>query len=147
MTQQAIARIDREFLLIGRYLTAMARRPDQLDRSATTLLTCLGAGGAMSIGELSTVLGLEVSTLNRQTAALVRAGLADRIADPDGGMARKFTITTEGSRRLREEQQYSRDALRRLMSDWDEESLDDFAQALERLNAAIEDRSGRRWPR
>ena len=52
----------------------------------------------MSIGELSDAFGLDASTLNRQTAAAMRAGLVERIPDPDGGMARKFRITDEGAR-------------------------------------------------
>ena len=59
----------------------------------------------MSIGELSDAFGLDASTLNRQTAAAMRAGLLERIPDPDGGMARKFRITDEGARMLDEERE------------------------------------------
>lgn len=55
----------------------------------------------MSIGQLSDAFGLDASTLNRQTAAMLRGNLVERIADPDGGIARKFRITAEGERRPR----------------------------------------------
>jgi len=139
-------RIDEEFLLIGRYLSAITRRPQQLDRSAMTLLACLDAGGPMTLSELSGVLGLDVSTLNRQTAALLRAELAERIADPAGGLARKFRISPEGKRRLDEERASNQRTLRALLGNWSDDEVERFALALERFNGAIEQRSGRRWP-
>src|SRR3546814_7701093 len=71
-----------------------------LDRSAYTLLTRLVMEGPMSIGQLSEAFGLDASTLNRQTAAMMRDGLVERIPDPEGGLARKFLVTESGRKRL-----------------------------------------------
>ena len=50
-------------------------------------------------------------TVNRQTAAMPRTGVAERITDPDDGMARKLRTTREG-RRLREEREWPVNGLR-----------------------------------
>lgn len=143
----AISRIEQEFMLIGRHQAALTKHPDQLDRSAITLLACLDAGGPMSIGELASTLGLDASTLNRQTSALRGQGLADRIPDPDGGIARKFQISAEGRRRLRDEHAANQAALVRVLQGWDAADVRTFADLLERFNTDIEERSGRRWRR
>ncbi|MFJ9031619.1 MarR family winged helix-turn-helix transcriptional regulator [Streptomyces sp. NPDC102274] len=124
------------------------RRKDAvLDRSAYILLSRIRVQGPMSIGELSDAFGLDASTLNRQTAATVRAGLAERILDPDGGMARKFRITQEGARVLDEEREGIVRSLDRVMADWPEEDIAAFAAYLKRFNTDIERLGGRPWPR
>jgi predicted transcriptional regulator len=50
----------------------------RLDRSACLLLSRIQAEGPMTIGGLSAAFGPDVSTLNRQTAAMLRAGIVER---------------------------------------------------------------------
>ncbi|MFD4692715.1 MarR family winged helix-turn-helix transcriptional regulator [Streptomyces sp. NPDC058463] len=118
-----------------------------LERSAYILLSRLRVQGPMSIGELSDAFGLDASTLNRQTAAVVHTGLAERIPDPAGGMARKFRITDEGARLLDEERERTVRSLRRVMADWPEQDIAAFAAYLKRFNTGIERLGGRPWPR
>lgn len=123
------------------------RKGGVLDESAYVILTLLERSGPLSITELAKVLGSDASTLNRQTAALLRTGLADRIADPTGGIARKFSPTADGIRMLQEERTASQDALTRLTESWPEADQISLATLMERLNRAIEERTGRAWPR
>lgn len=101
----------------------------------------------MSIRQLSEAFGLDQSTLNRQTSAMVRSGLAERIPDPEGGIARKFRITAEGERRLEEERGRIVASLDKIMADWPPEDVRTFADCLKRFNTDIERLSGRPWPR
>ncbi len=101
----------------------------------------------MSIGQLSDAFGLDSSTVNRQTSALLKAGLAERIPDPDGGIARKFQITEDGARRLDHERARAIESLERVLTDWDAEDVAQFAQYLERFNTDIERMSGSPWTR
>ncbi len=145
-----IASIAYESLIFGRHLPDFAgprRRGGTLDQSAYTLLSILDVAGAQSIGELSATTGLDASTLHRQTAALVRHGYAERIADRQGGIARQFQMTTLGSQVLSEERRLTREALGRLLADWDETDQAALATLLGRLNRAMESRHGRAWPR
>jgi len=118
----------------------------QLERSAYFLLRRLQMEGLMSIGQLSEATGLEVSTLNRQTSAMLRGGLVERIPDPEGGMARKFRISAEGERRLDAHREANIRGLEKVLTDWSPEDLAAFAAYLTRFNADIESLEGRPWP-
>ncbi|MFG2888558.1 MarR family winged helix-turn-helix transcriptional regulator [Streptomyces sp. NPDC048248] len=123
------------------------RKDGTLERSAYILLSRIRMQGPMSIGELSDAFGLDASTLNRQTAAAVRAGLAERIPDPDGGMARKFRITDQGADILDEEREGIVRSLDQILVDWADEDIAAFASYLRRFNTDIERIGGRPWPR
>ncbi|GIH62738.1 MarR family winged helix-turn-helix transcriptional regulator [Microbispora siamensis] len=131
--------IEFETMLLGRHR--------HLDRSAYLLLSRIHMTGPMSIGQLSDAFGLDVSTLNRHTSALLRAGLAERIPDPDGGIARKFRLTEEGERWLGEEREKNILGLEKVLADWTAEDVAAFAAYLKRFNTDIESLAGRPWPR
>ncbi|MFF2503838.1 MarR family winged helix-turn-helix transcriptional regulator [Streptomyces sp. NPDC058067] len=122
-------------------------RNGSLERSAYILLSRIRIQGPMSIGELSDAFELDASTLNRQTAAAMRAGLVERIPDPAGGMARKFRITDEGARILDEERELMVEGLDRVMDAWADEDIAAFTAYLRRFNMDIERLAGRPWPR
>ncbi|GAA4877538.1 MarR family winged helix-turn-helix transcriptional regulator [Kitasatospora terrestris] len=146
-----LALIEREMMLLSRHqVLATARTssgPDSLERSAYTLLSRIETEGPLTIGQLAEAFGLDTSTVNRQTAAMLRSGLVERIPDPDGGMARKLQITAEGLRRLRQDRDWSIEGLSRVVTDWTADDLAAFAEALERFNRDIEKLQGRPWPR
>ncbi|WP_406151934.1 MarR family winged helix-turn-helix transcriptional regulator [Streptomyces sp. NBC_01012] len=143
--------VEYEQMLLGRHDLAHHRggrhKNALMDRSAYVLLSRIRVQGPMSNGELSDAFGLDASTLNRQTAATTRAGLAERIADPEGGMARKFRITDKGARLLDEERDRIVHALDRVMHDWPDDDISAFAGYLKRFNSGIEQLSKRPWPR
>ncbi|MEU6036721.1 MarR family transcriptional regulator [Actinomadura sp. NPDC047616] len=142
--------IEFETMLLSRHSLA-ARRAQRdsglLERSAYLLLSRIRMEGPMSIRQLSEAFDLDVSTLNRQTAAMTRAGLVERIPDPDGGMARKFRITPEGERRLDDDRDHIVRSLDKVLADWAPEDLAAFAGYLKRFNTDIERLGGRPWPR
>ncbi|MFD8597261.1 MarR family winged helix-turn-helix transcriptional regulator [Kitasatospora sp. NPDC059646] len=149
-----LALIEREMMLLSRHQVLAATRtaggPDseeRLERSAYTLLSRIETEGPLTIGQLAEAFGLDTSTVNRQTAAMLRAGLVDRIPDPDGGVARKLRITGEGMRRLHHDREWSIQGLAKVVADWTAEELADFAEVLERFNRDIEKLQGRPWPR
>ncbi|MEU5217219.1 MarR family transcriptional regulator [Streptomyces sp. NPDC020807] len=143
--------VEFETMLLSRHAHLYAPRSraggGQLDRSAYVLLSRISMHGPMSIGQLSEAFGLDASTLNRQTAAMLRTGVVERIPDPDGGIARKFRITEEGARRLAADRDANIEGLDRVMEHWPAEDVARFAAFLERFNQDIERLEGRPWPR
>ncbi|WP_037606067.1 MarR family winged helix-turn-helix transcriptional regulator [Streptacidiphilus rugosus] len=142
--------IEFELMLLGRHVHMAARTKGtmaNLERSAYILLSRLLVEGPMSIGALSEAFGLNASTLNRQTAALVTSGLAERIPDANGGMARKFRITAQGERRLTEARAELVAGLDKTFAGWTGEDISAFTGYLKRLNTSIEHLDGRPWPR
>jgi DNA-binding MarR family transcriptional regulator len=148
---RATRQVEYEQMLQSRYLhlhkSKGRRKGSTLERSAYILLSRIRVQGPMSIGQLGDAFGLDASTLNRQTAAAMRAGLVERIPDPDGGMARKFRITAEGEQRLDEEREGTIHTLEQIMADWSDEDIAAFADYLKRFNTDIERLDGRPWPR
>ncbi|WP_055585200.1 MarR family winged helix-turn-helix transcriptional regulator [Streptacidiphilus griseoplanus] len=143
--------IEYETMLLGRHvhMSARSKRTSaELDRSAYILLSRLRMEGRpMSIGQLSEAFGLDASTLNRQTAAMMRAGLLERIPDEEGGIARKFRVTEEGTRRLEDARNELVAGLDKVLADWTPEEVAGFAAFLKRFNTDIERLDGRIWPR
>ncbi|TDC75006.1 MarR family transcriptional regulator [Streptomyces hainanensis] len=120
---------------------------DRLERSAYIVLSRIESEGPMSIGELADAFCLDTSTLNRQTAAMLRTRLLERIPDPEGGVARKLRITAEGERRLRGDREAMLDCLGATLEGWTREELAAFAAALVRYNTTVERAEDRPWPR
>nr|WP_308344202.1 MarR family transcriptional regulator [Streptomyces sp. MK37H] len=121
--------------------------PTRLDRSGYLLLSRLDAEGAMTIGQLADAFQLDVSTVNRQTGALLRAGLVERIPDPGGGLARKLRVTPQGADRMAAERTCRQTDLSRLLESWTPEDVARFEDVLTRFNREVERQEGRAWPR
>lgn len=143
-------KFQRELQILVRHIGSAQRSLDvahRLDRSAAALLSQIELEGPMSIGELGESLGLDASTLNRQTAAAVRAGIAERIIDPDGGAAKKFVVTDLGRQRLEQERVAMRQLLAELTHGWSDEQVAQFASTARELNERYELRDGHHWAR
>lgn len=140
-----------EMMLLMRHLNHLQRHAEwsqaPLDRSAYVLMSRMDLDGPLTIRELRDALGLDDSTLNRQTAAVVRSGYVERILDPDGGVARKFRLTDVGRQRLIDERRAYTDELSRAVGDWPKSDLDEFAASLRSFNEAFEGVEGRHWNR
>jgi DNA-binding MarR family transcriptional regulator len=147
-TTAPIERIELEAMILGRHLSPIIEPTGNfLDRSAYTLLTRLELEGPMSIGQLSDAFGLDASTLNRQTAKLVKDDLVRRIPDPEGGIARKFEMTSVGQERLARDRSVKLRGVGEILEDWPAEDVALLAAMLRRFNVDIERRDGRPWPR
>lgn len=147
--QRVLNDLERELSLFARhYLSVQQSRPGQrLERSAYLLLTRLELAESMSLRELSEAFGLDISTVNRQVARLLKDGLIERFADPRGGMARRLRPTEEGLRQLAADRERSRDGVARVVAEWSGEGLATFAELLTSFNASIEEIEGTPWPR
>ncbi|NUU24823.1 MAG: MarR family transcriptional regulator [Streptomycetaceae bacterium] len=136
-------------MLLARHQVMVNREVegDPLERSAYLLISRLEAQGPMSIGQLADAFLLDTSTVNRQVAALLRAGLAERIVDPDGGLARKLRATEEGRSRLAADRARHVRGLERVLSGWSDAERHELLDVLARFNGSIEDLQGNAWPR
>lgn len=151
MASRNIEEIEYEILALSRHITAAVGRSRRdkavLDGSAYALMSLLCIEGPMSIGTFADVTGLDSSTLNRQTAALLRDNYVQRTPDPDGGLARQFRLTSHGEAVLEAQRRDSCDTLAHTLRDWDEADRAELMTVLRRLNKTIERRYVRPWPR
>lgn len=130
--------IEYEQMLLSRYTIAQHRHGG-LDRSVYLLMSRIDVQGPMSVGELSATLRLDASTVQRQTTAAVREGYLERILDPAGSVARKFTLTALGQQRLKDVREYTVNAIDRITAEWPSDEVNKFAELLHKFNVSIEE--------
>lgn len=147
--RQTLRELERELHLFARHHLAIHQsRPGQhLERSAYLLLTRLEAEESMSLGELAEAFRLDVSTVNRQVAPLLKRELLERFADPEGGMARRLRPTRKGLEQLAADRERSREGVARVVSDWSPERIATFTELLTSFNTSIEEIEHNPWPR
>ncbi|MBJ8347593.1 MarR family winged helix-turn-helix transcriptional regulator [Antrihabitans sp. YC2-6] len=141
--------LEYELALLSRhYLSALAHRGGQkLDRSAYLILVRLGEHDALSLKELSEAFRLDVSTLNRQVAAMRRTGLVERVPDPEGGVARKIRATEQGRRMVRADRDTGRENVGKVVADWSETEVAQLHAMIAKFNQSIESLEDNPWPR
>jgi DNA-binding MarR family transcriptional regulator len=144
--EHLLAAISRELTLISRHQLATATT-GVLDRSAYLMLSRIDATGPMTARELADALQLEISTVTRQVAAMLRDEFVERIPDPAGGLARRLRMTETGAARLTEDRERYRAGLAKVISDWPDPERLELYRLLRTLNERIEDLQGTPWPR
>ncbi|WP_218616056.1 MarR family winged helix-turn-helix transcriptional regulator [Pseudonocardia abyssalis] len=149
MTDDPLTAIERELMLIGRHHLSPVhtRVPGALDRSAYVVLSRLESGGPLTARGIADALTLEISTVTRQVGAMRRAGLVERIPDPDGGPAHLLHPTVAGLHRLAVDRAMYRDGIGRVLDDWSHDDREQLRDVLRRLNEDIEARQDQPWPR
>lgn len=149
MQPQDVAGIEYELTLLSRHFVQAGRRsPDlTLDRSGYLLLGRLEREAPMSLKELADAFRLDVSTVNRQVAALLRKDLVERMPDPDCGPAHKVRATDAGLAHLRRDRELMRAGLEQVVGEWDTSDTRMLHRLLAMLNSGIESLEGNAWPR
>ena len=118
-------------------LGGLGQARNSMDRAAYLLLSRLDEKGPMGVKALAASMGIDSSTVTRQVAPLVDAGLVTRTAHPDDGRAVILQLSPRGSARLAEVRA-SRCALMRLLTeDWTAQEREDFSALLARFNEAL----------
>lgn len=144
--EHLLAAISRELMLVSRHQLATAAQ-GVLERSAYLMLNRIDVTGPMTARELADALQLEISTVTRQVAAMLRDELVERIPDPEGGLARRLRVTTTGAARLAADRERYRGGLGTVIGDWPDEECVELYRLLRALNERIEDLQGAPWPR
>ncbi|QIS15431.1 MULTISPECIES: MarR family winged helix-turn-helix transcriptional regulator [Nocardia] len=146
---KAFSRLVFELTLLSRHFPAsVLRRPGfQLDRSAFLILTRLEIDAPLSLRELSEAFQLDISTINRQVAAMLKADLVERVADPEGGIARKVRASAKGLEMLAADRLQSHDGIGAVVADWSDADVAQLSALIARLNGSIERLEHNPWPR
>lgn len=104
----------------------------------------LESGEPFILKELAHTFQVDVSTIKRQVGAMRRAGLVERVPEPDGGAARRVRPATLGLEHLDAGRVISRGGTARLVraSGWEDERTQQLLDLLVRLNQGIEHLEG-----
>lgn len=108
--------------------------PGTVEHGAFPIIATLVKEGPHRTSALADVLHTEISTISRQTSALVQLGMIERKADPNDGRACLLAPTDEG-RALFERARSERNLwLAGTLRDWDPADANQLIGLLERLN-------------
>jgi DNA-binding MarR family transcriptional regulator len=143
----AADRVAQEIGRLIRVLTHMRR--DKADPVAAHVLGHLAEAGPQRVGEVAQAVGTDPSTVSRQVAALVAAGMVERRADPDDGRAHLLAVTEDGLRCCADWRRKRIDLLATVLADWPDESrqqlaelIGRFADDVQELDRPVSGRSG-----
>jgi DNA-binding MarR family transcriptional regulator len=106
--------------------------------SALMLLFPLRHHGPMRVTDLAEVKGADPSTISRQTAQLVKAGLARREADPSDGRVSRLAVTEAGLSACARLDEARHALLSEALSGWPAERVTAFAGLFEEFNSSVE---------
>lgn len=112
--------------------------PDGLERAAYAILCALVHDGPQRTSGLAEALHAEISTISRQSSALVQHGLVERQADPEDGRASLLVPTAEGRRVFEENRRLRNRWLAAVLGDWNEADRAKLNELFDRLNTGIE---------
>jgi DNA-binding MarR family transcriptional regulator len=106
--------------------------------SALMLLFPLRHLGPMRVTDLAEVKQADPSTISRQVAQLVKAGLARREADPVDGRASRLAVTDTGLAACQRLHKARHALLSQALSDWPPERITAFADLFTEFNSSVE---------
>ncbi|MEV6299752.1 MarR family transcriptional regulator [Actinoplanes sp. NPDC051861] len=106
--------------------------------SALMLLMPLQSMGPMRVTDLAELKQADPSTVSRQVAQLVKAGLARREADPEDGRASRLAVTPAGDAAVERLRAVRVALLAEALSDWPAERIATFTTLFEEFNTSIE---------
>lgn len=140
--------LEQELTLLARHqLSSAQHTPDlSLDRSGYQLLSRIELG-PLSLKQLAEAFRLDISTVNRQIGALQKKGLVERIADPDGGIARLLRPTQRGLDLLHQDRTVRHTQVSRVLESWEPADVVRLNELLAQFNTSIEELEGQSWPR
>lgn len=140
----AIESIERSFIALvrrsldprlNRYVNALAG--NDLERAEVTLLIRVARFEPVRLSTLADEVGLDISTVSRQVARLVEAGLVERRTDPADGRAALLELSAAG-RSLHDRIRHARrEWMTELLADFEPTERVDLARLLERFIDAM----------
>ncbi|MEV0601330.1 MarR family transcriptional regulator [Streptomyces sp. NPDC050315] len=118
-------------------LGGVGQARNSMDRAAYLLLNRLDQEGAMGVKALAAGMGIDSSTVTRQVAPLVDAGLVTRASHPEDGRAVVLQLSERGRARLEEVRASRRELMALVTEEWSEEERNAFTTLLTRFNSSL----------
>jgi DNA-binding MarR family transcriptional regulator len=128
----------RFFRLGGRAKSMLNKGDLGAEFSALMLLFPLRFIGPMRVTDLAEAKQADPSTVSRQAAQLVKAGLVRREADPGDGRASRLAITDAGLDACRQLHDARQAFLREALGGWPAERVEAFVELFTEFNTAVE---------
>ena len=127
------------FVRLGQRAKSMLNTGDLgAEFSALMLLFPLRFAGPMRVTDLAELKQADPSTISRQVAQLVKAGLARREADPVDGRASRLAVTEAGLTACARMHEARLGMLGEALRDWPADRIETFADLFQEFNRSVE---------
>lgn len=140
--RDAATRLGEEFTRFARWAPRAKGRLNVADLgaefSALMLLFPLRSLGPLRVTDLAEIKGADPSTVSRQAAQLVKAGLARREADPDDGRASRLAVTEAGLAACQRLHEAREALLSDVLGGWPPERVRIFVELFHEFNSSVE---------
>ncbi len=132
---EQVLRIQRAFAAIRQQLTASGSTSgDGVEWAAYGLLFQLVKDGPQRSSALAETACVDPSTISRQVAQLVKAGLVERQSDPGDGRAALLVSTDRGRAAYAAKQEHRQRMFTRVLEGWSADDVDARTALLTRFN-------------
>lgn len=138
-----IETIEREVLMLLRradFKKTLDGKKNSLYRSGYLILQALLLNNPMTVGELTDLFQLDMSTMSRQIKALESKGLVERKMGTRDARINHIFITGSGREAVITLRNKRINIYREILNDWSDEDIAVFGRLLTRLNRKIEQR-------
>lgn len=137
--ESALAPLEAELALLVRGLEAVQRRRVYpLERAHYLLIRLVETEGPKPVGEIARRLMLDDSTVTRQVAAMVEAGLVRKEANPDDARSALVHVTSAGLEKARAMREERFRRLEKLFQGWSQDDRAQCADVIARLNRSLQ---------
>lgn len=140
---QLLKEVEFQTAILVRNLEMLKRRSDfyqEVDRAGYLLLRTLEKTGPLTISDLSSVLGLDPSTVGRQVNVVHTSGLVTKTPDPDDQRRSIVSVTEAGQQAMRAVQHRRLEGTTEILDGWSEKDLRVLTNMFTRYNDEIADR-------
>ena len=140
---EQVIRLQRAFAAMRQQLVASrSTSGDGVEWAAYGLLFQLVNDGPRRSSALAETACVDPSTVSRQVAQLVKAGLVERQSDPEDGRASLLVATERGRAAYAAKQEHRQRMFARVLEGWPAEDVDTLTALLARFNDSfVEQRS------
>lgn len=139
--ESGIEVIEREVVMLLRradFKKTLDGKKNSLYRSGYLILKALLQNNPMTVGELTDLFQLDMSTMSRQIKALESKGLVERKMGAHDARINHIFITDSGREAVIRLKQQRLGSYREILDDWSNDEIEIFARLLTRLNRKIE---------
>lgn len=140
---QLLKEVEFQTAILVRNLEMLKRRSDfyqEVDRAGYLLLRTLEKTGPLTISDLSSILGLDPSTVGRQVNVVHTSGLVTKTPDPHDQRRSIVSVTEAGQQAMRAVQHRRLEGTTEILDGWSEKDLRVLTNMFTRYNHEIADR-------
>ncbi|WP_411842549.1 MarR family winged helix-turn-helix transcriptional regulator [Salinicoccus sp. HZC-1] len=141
VNDKSLEKLELEIAMMVRGLRNAATEGDEtqnLRRASYFILLIISDKGPMSVKDMAKHLHLDISTISRQAADLLKKGLLEKKPSETDRRSYSYEITEKGWEILASNREGRQDRFQKMIDRWDEGEIEEFARLLRNFNSLLD---------